>query len=55
MKLNWNFQKGGEVQSKKPSLGEEWMFSGTTHFYKTHEKSLYALYNNQKLKIQNNQ
>jgi len=34
MKLNWNFQRGGEVLGKIPSVGEEWMFSGTTHFDK---------------------
>jgi len=30
MKLNWNFQKGGEVLEKIPSAGEVWIFSGTT-------------------------
>jgi len=30
MKLNWNFQRGGGVQSEKPSVGEIWIFSGTT-------------------------
>jgi len=30
-RLNWNFQKGGEVLEKIPSLGEVWIFSGTTH------------------------
>jgi len=32
MKLNWNFQRGGEVLEKIPSLGEVWIFSGTTHW-----------------------
>ena len=32
MKLNWNFQRGGGMQTKIPSLGEVWIFSGTTHF-----------------------
>jgi len=31
MKLNWNFQRGGEVLEKIPSMGEVWTFSGTTH------------------------
>ena len=30
MKKNWNFL-GGEVQNKQPSMGGEWIFSGTTH------------------------
>jgi len=29
MKLNWNFQRGGEVLEKIPSVGEVWLFSGT--------------------------
>ena len=33
MTLNWNFQKGG-VQTKKPSVGGVWIFSGTTHCYR---------------------
>ena len=35
MNLNWNFQRGGEVLEKIPSIGEEWIFSGTTHFKPT--------------------
>ena len=33
MKLNWNFQRGGGtgVKVKRPSMGEVWIFSGTTH------------------------
>jgi len=31
MKLNWNFQRGGEVLEKIPSVGEVWIISGTTH------------------------
>jgi len=31
MKLNWNFQSGGEVLEKIPSVGEVWIFSGTIH------------------------
>jgi len=31
MELNWNFQRGGEVLGKIPSVGEAWIFSGTTH------------------------
>jgi len=30
MELNWNFQRGGEVLGKIPSVGEVWIFSGTT-------------------------
>ena len=30
MKLYWNFQRGGEVLEKIPSMGEVWIFSGTT-------------------------
>jgi len=33
MKLNWNFQRGGEVLQKKiPSVGKVWIFSETTHY-----------------------
>ena len=31
MGLNWNFQRGGGIQTKKPSVGGVWVFSGTTH------------------------
>ena len=34
MKLNWNFQKGGEVVEKIPSVGEVWMLSEPTQFFK---------------------
>jgi len=30
IKLNWNFQRGSGVPSKKPSMREVWIFSGTT-------------------------
>jgi len=30
MKLNWNFQRGGEVLKKIPSVKEIWIFSETT-------------------------
>ena len=33
MKLYWNFHRGGEVLEKIPSMGEVWIFSGTTHFW----------------------
>jgi len=33
MKLNWNFLRGGEVLEKIPSVGEVWIFSGTTQFH----------------------
>ena len=29
-KFNWNFQRGGEVLEKISSMGEVWIFSGTT-------------------------
>jgi len=32
MKLNWNFQRGVGVQTKKPPPGGVSIFSGTTHF-----------------------
>ena len=35
MKLTWNFQRGGGVLKKIPSVGEVWIFSGITHFTKT--------------------
>ena len=31
MGLNWKFQRGGGIQTKKPSVGGVWEFSGTTH------------------------
>jgi len=31
MELYWNFQRGGEVLGKIPSVGEVWIFSATTH------------------------
>jgi len=34
MELNWNFQRGGEVLRKIPSVGEVWIFSGTTQYDK---------------------
>ena len=30
MGLNWNFQRGGGIEAKKPSVGGVWIFSGTT-------------------------
>ena len=30
MKLYWYFQRGREVLEKIPSMGEVWIFSGTT-------------------------
>ena len=30
MKLYWNFHRGGEVLEKIPSVGDVWIFSGTT-------------------------
>ena len=34
MGLNWNLQRGGRIQTKKPSVGGVWIFSGTTHLVK---------------------
>ena len=31
MGLNWNFQRGGGIQTKKPSVGGVRIFSGTIH------------------------
>jgi len=30
MEFNWNFQRGGGILEKIPSMGEVWVFSGTT-------------------------
>ena len=38
MKLNWNFQRGGEVLEKIPSMGEVWIISGTTVHIKMQQK-----------------
>ena len=32
MELNWNFQRGGEKFGKIPSVGEVWIFLGTTQY-----------------------
>ena len=32
MGLKWNLQRGGGIQTKKPSVGGVWIFSGTTQF-----------------------
>ena len=29
--LEWKFLRGGGLQTKKPSVGGVWIFSGTTH------------------------
>ena len=31
MKLNWNFQRGGGIKTKRPSLGGVWTPPGQTH------------------------
>jgi len=36
MKLNWYFQRGGQVLEKIPSMGATWIFSGTTQSYRMH-------------------
>ena len=38
MKLNWNFLGGEGVQNKKPFVGGEWIFSGTTQCILLEEK-----------------
>ena len=42
MKLNWNFQRGGGVLEKIPSVGEVWIFSGITH-PKIKQKHYYSM------------
>ena len=37
MKVNWNFQIGGEMLEKIPSVGEVWIFSGTTQWVNIHQ------------------
>ena len=32
MMLNWNFQRGGRVLEKIPSVGEVWIYSGITQY-----------------------
>ena len=32
LRLIWNFQRGGGILEKIPSMWEVWIFSGTTHF-----------------------
>ena len=32
MGFNWNFQRGGGIQTKQPSVGGVWIFSRTTHY-----------------------
>jgi len=46
MKLtfNWNFQRGGEVLEKIPSVGKVWIYSGTTHSSAQHKTILIAKY-----------
>ena len=33
MTLKWNFRRGGEIQTKKPSVGGVWIFSGTINTF----------------------
>jgi len=42
MKLNWNFQRSGGLRKKIPSVGEVWIFSGTTHYASETMKSLFC-------------
>ena len=39
MKLYWNFQRGGEVLEKIPSVREVWIFFGTTQCLNSSVKS----------------
>jgi len=32
MSLNWNFQRGGDSNQKKPSVGGVWILSGRTQY-----------------------
>ena len=43
MKLNWNFQMGGEVLEKILSVGEVWIFSGITHYFKQNHVKSYTI------------
>jgi len=45
MKLNWNFQRGGEVVDKIPFVEEVWIFSGTTQY---ELNTIHNLYNSGK-------
>ena len=46
MKLtfNWNFQRGGEVLEKIPSVGKVWIYSGTKNSSAQHKTILIAKY-----------
>ena len=45
MKLNWNFQRGGETQSKQLSVGEVWIFPVTTQLLFCSHEFNFLLYN----------
>jgi len=45
VKLYWNFQRGGGVLEKIPSMGEVWIFSGTTQYGTELEKQSNAVTN----------
>jgi len=45
VKLYWNFQRGGGVLEKIPSVGEVWIFSGTTQYGTELEKQSNAVTN----------
>jgi len=36
IEFNWNFQRGWGVLEKIPSVGEVWIFSGTTQYVILH-------------------
>jgi len=40
MKLSWNFQRGRGILDKILSVGEVWIFSGTTHWQKAYSAIL---------------
>ena len=44
MKLYWNFQRGGGILEKIPSMGKVWICSGTTPWKKMPD-ILYRKYN----------
>ena len=46
MALKWNFQRGWEVQAKKPSVGGVWIFSGTTQYIPTFARYILNIVDN---------
>ena len=44
LNLNWNFQMGGEVLEEILSVGEAWMFSGTTQWWSSAQDNTITTY-----------